>query len=93
MYQEALTIRKELGQAAAAMEPIAGLADIARVQGDLPRSKLYVGKILDYLATGNLQGATNPLRVYLSCYRALVSLKDRRDVEILQAATNYCRIG
>jgi predicted ATPase/Tfp pilus assembly protein PilF len=86
MYREALTIRQELGHAAAAMEPLAGLADIARVQGDLVRSKLYLQQILDYLETGNLQGATNQLRLFLTCYRVLASLRDRRDVEILQAA-------
>ena len=85
-YQKSLQIRLEMDQQNLAAEAHAGLADLSLAGGDLEGAKSHVGFILDYLETGNLDGAFEPLRVYLTCIRVLRSLEDARADAVLDIA-------
>jgi tetratricopeptide (TPR) repeat protein len=93
-YQEALDLRREMGQRHLAPEPLAGLARVALGQENPKRALAYVHEILCHLATGgpstgsgcNIDGTDEPLRIYLTCYHVLHTNTDPRADEILQAA-------
>src|SRR5262245_39415870 len=85
-YQQALSLQRELGQHNLAMEPLAGLARVALAQGQLASARQYVEEILRHLETGNLEGADEPFRVYLTCFRALQAHDDPRAPGILHMA-------
>jgi hypothetical protein len=86
-FQVSLTIREELGQVHLAMEPRAGLVEIARCTNNVPAASLEAEKILSYLADGgSLDGTEEPLRVYYNCYQYLKQQKDPRAQQVLQAA-------
>jgi tetratricopeptide (TPR) repeat protein len=86
MYREALDIRNELGQPNLATESLAGLARVALAQDDLVEALGYVETLLAYLEGGTPDGTDEPLRVYLTCYRALEAVHDPRAEPILTAA-------
>jgi tetratricopeptide (TPR) repeat protein len=48
-YQQALDIRRELGDLKLAMEPLAGLAHVALFQEDLTQARAHAEEILSYL--------------------------------------------
>jgi len=81
-YQRAISLQRELGQTNQAIESLAGLARVALTQGEPTR----VEEILTHLETGALDGADDPLRVYLTCYRVLVANGDPRAPQILDTA-------
>jgi tetratricopeptide (TPR) repeat protein len=86
-YQRALEIRNRLAQPYLAMEPMAGLLRIALVEENLPGARELIRQILDYLDHGGtLEGADEPMRVYLTCFQALEDLQDPRAGEILDIA-------
>jgi adenylate cyclase len=85
-YQEALDLRRELGQAHLATEPLAGLARVALAQGDLVQAGGYVAQILAHLETGSLDGTDEPIRIYLTCYRVLRANEDPRADKVLAEA-------
>ena len=85
-YQKALEIRQEMDQLNLAAEAHAGLANLALAAYDLEQAKSHVDFVLDYLETGNLDGAFEPLRVYLTCIRILRTLDDARADDILDIA-------
>jgi tetratricopeptide (TPR) repeat protein len=86
-YEAALSIRQDLAQPELASEPAAGLAQVALLHGDLPAARQYVSDILTHLeAGGSLQGADNPLRVYLTCFRVLQQTGDPRAQNLLETA-------
>src|SRR5262249_41656174 len=58
----------------------------ALTQDQLVRARQYVEEILRHLETGNLEGADEPFRVYLTCYRALQAHDDPRAPGILHLA-------
>jgi len=83
-YQKALDIRYELEQRSLAMEPLAGLAQVELEKGELATAQEYVERILSHLSTGgNLEGTEEPLRVYLTVYKVLISNEDSRANPIL----------
>jgi hypothetical protein len=95
-YQEALDLRREMGQRHLVPEPLAGLARVGLARDD-PRGALaHVEEILSYLeasapsasATCPFDGSDEPLRIYLTCYRVLQANADPRALEILNAAHN-----
>ena len=91
-YQAALKIRTELDQAALASEPSAGLARIALAQNDLPAALAYISPVLDFLdGGGSLNGAEEPLRVFLTCYQVLLAADDPRAAQILAVAYQQLR--
>jgi len=85
-YQQSLEIRLELDQQNLAAEAHAGLADLALAAGDSEKAKTHVEFILDYLESGNLDGAFEPLRVYLTCIQVLRALEDARADAVLDIA-------
>jgi DNA-binding SARP family transcriptional activator/tetratricopeptide (TPR) repeat protein/class 3 adenylate cyclase len=86
-YRQGLAMRRERGQHHLTVEPLAGLARVALAQGDLVEALAHVGEILDYMGDHPaLHGTLEPLRIYLTCYRVLVTNKDPRAGEILDAA-------
>ncbi|MFQ5595610.1 MAG: tetratricopeptide repeat protein [Anaerolineae bacterium] len=95
-YRQALDMRQELGQHAAATESLAGLARVSMARRDLHQAQSYVEEILGYLERNisssnsghGLNGAEEPLRVYLTCYRALNANQDPRAAQILTTAHN-----
>jgi predicted ATPase/class 3 adenylate cyclase len=86
-YQEALEVRRRLNQPNLACEPLAGLARWALLQGDTRQAEAYANEILVYLDNGGtLDGADEPLRVYLSCVQVLQAAGDPRARHILATA-------
>lgn len=78
-YQESLAIKNEIGELNHAMEPLAGLAQVALARGDTAGARRYVEEILAYLAfEGALDGVDEPFRVQLTCYQVLRAAADPR---------------
>jgi predicted ATPase/DNA-binding SARP family transcriptional activator len=86
VYQDALEIRRELGQHNLALESLAGLARVSLAQRELAQAQAQVEQILDHLQTGDLRGAEEPFRVYLTCYRVLCATGDPRAQAVLDTA-------
>jgi tetratricopeptide (TPR) repeat protein len=86
-YQKALDLRQELDQRDEAVEAIAGLVRLALQEGAGVHAMPFVEKILDRIrAAESLKGASEPLRIYLTCYHALVDNHDSRAVQVLERA-------
>jgi tetratricopeptide (TPR) repeat protein len=86
-YADSIHIREELGQPGLAMEPTAGLIQVALDRDNLALALQHTEAILAFLAGGGaLEGAEEPLRIYLACYNALEKGKDPRAREVLQEA-------
>jgi hypothetical protein len=86
-YQQALVIRHELRQPNNAAEMRAGLARVALSQGEVRQALNHAEEILAYLTGGGtVDGADEPLRVYLTCYRVLQAAGDSRASAILETA-------
>jgi tetratricopeptide (TPR) repeat protein len=97
--QQALILRQELGQQNLAIESLAGVARVSLSQGNLTQAQAQAEAILAYLeekrrltthetpASGHgLEGAVDPFRVYLTCYRVLAANEDPRAPQILATA-------
>jgi class 3 adenylate cyclase/tetratricopeptide (TPR) repeat protein len=85
-YQRGLSLRRELGEDNMATEPLAGLARLALAQKNLLLALAHVEEILDHLQEGSLEGAYEPLRIYLTCYQVLRANQDPCASEILTTA-------
>ena len=95
-YGQALNNQQELGQDNLAMEPLAGLAQVALAQGRLGKATAYVEEIMCHLApdegpdmlilTG-LKGTREPFRVCLTCIQVLQASRSPRASGCL--ATTY----
>jgi tetratricopeptide (TPR) repeat protein len=85
-YQQALNMRRAMGEHNLVMESLAGLADVARAQDDPDQALEYVAEILRHLETGTLDGAEEPFRVYLTCYHVLQAHEDPRARDVLTTA-------
>jgi class 3 adenylate cyclase/tetratricopeptide (TPR) repeat protein len=86
-YEEALEIRRSLGQPNLACEPLSGLAEAGLASADLPAALDAVDQILTFLESGgSLDGTEEPLWVYWRCYRVLEAVKDSRAQAILKTA-------
>jgi tetratricopeptide (TPR) repeat protein len=85
-YQSALNQRRSLGQPHLATEPLAGLARAALAGGDINGALRHAEEILAHLDYATLDGAYEPLRVYLTCYQTLNQAHDPRAANILEAA-------
>ncbi len=87
-YRQALTLRRALGDLDLVMEPLAGLALVFLTLGDLAQAQAHTEEILSYLAHATLDGADEPFRVYLACYRVLQAAGDPRAIDVLKTAYN-----
>ncbi len=86
-YQQALDSRRRLNQPNLACEPLAGLARTALLHGNSQQATAYADEILAYLDSGGtLEGADEPLRVYLICVQTLQAAGDARARQILATA-------
>jgi predicted ATPase/class 3 adenylate cyclase len=88
-YHESILVRKELEQPGLAMEPMAGLIQVALNTNDLKSALQYTEDILAHLAGGGtLEGTEEPLRIYLACYTAFERSNDPRSRDVLQTAVH-----
>jgi predicted ATPase/class 3 adenylate cyclase len=77
----------ELGLVPLALETEAGLAQVALAQGDRAQALAHAEAVLSGLADGHsLDGAEEPLRVYLACWQALHAVGDARAGPLLTQA-------
>ena len=82
-YRQSLATLREVGTPAMVAEPLAGLALLALARGDAVAALTPVEEILSHLATGTLDGAEEPMVVYLACYQALRANADPRAAPLL----------
>ncbi len=86
-YENCLTIRQEMRQPTLAAEALAGLAQIALRQDDLPALSRHAEALLAIVnAENELAGAEDPIRVYYALVQALEKMKDPRSRVVLQQA-------
>jgi len=85
-YGQALALQGELGEREKAIESLAGLARVSQTRGDTAQAQTHVEGILKYLETHSLDGADEPLRVYLTCFDVLRASHDVRAPSLLTAA-------
>jgi tetratricopeptide (TPR) repeat protein len=86
-YQQALGLQRALGQSDLAAESLAGLARASLDRNDLAQAQSYVETIWEKLENGDLHGANEPLRVYLTCYQVLRETGDPRANTVLTTAS------
>jgi len=66
------------------MEPIAGLASLALIEGDMETAMEYVEIVLGYLENGgSLDGTEEPLRICWSLWNILQQAEDARAIGLL----------
>jgi hypothetical protein len=86
-YRDALDTRREIGDLNPALESLAGLVRVSLTQRELLQAQEQVEEILSHLETNpTLDGAEEPFRVYLTCYRVLRANQDPRARDILNTA-------
>jgi predicted ATPase/class 3 adenylate cyclase len=89
-FMRSISIREELGQPSLMMEPVAGLIDAALAINDDASALEHAERILAHFANdGTLEGAEEPLRVFLACYRALEKNNDPRSKNLLRTAFDF----
>ncbi len=71
-----------------AVEPLAGLAEIALAQGALPQALAYVAQILPHAATEEYAGMYERFWVDLACYETLRRAGDERADGVLATAVH-----
>ena len=86
-YQQALELRQKLGQHHRAIEAMAGIAQVASAQNDLPTALDYVNQILNHLEAKSSDGFDEPIRVHLTCYEILKDAEDARCYDVLNKAS------
>ncbi|MFH1634182.1 MAG: AAA family ATPase [Chloroflexota bacterium] len=67
-YGKALEIRREIGQWPLTMDCLAGLARVARLQGDHSKAQDYIHEALSWIAENGPQGVGDVLLVYQSAF-------------------------
>ncbi|MCP4535937.1 MAG: tetratricopeptide repeat protein, partial [Chloroflexi bacterium] len=85
-YQQAIDLRREIGQHHLVIESLAGLARVSLAQGKLDLSLAQVEEILTYLEDNSLDGTEEPMRIYLTCYRVLQANDDLCARSVLETA-------
>jgi hypothetical protein len=85
-FSHALALRSDSGQHHLIPEPLAGLAYCALVGGQPEQAMAYVENVLACLESGTLDGAQEPLWIYLTCYHVLRDRRNARASKILDAA-------
>jgi predicted ATPase/DNA-binding SARP family transcriptional activator len=90
-YAESLTLRQELGEYNRAMEPQAGLTQLALRGGDLTQAQAHAQSILIHLESRGLEVTDEPERVYLACAQALSAAGDRRARQVISEGCRLLR--
>jgi predicted ATPase len=70
-YEEAMCLRRELGQDCLAIDDLAGLARVAMALGNTERALGHVKEILAWIEANGSEGIEYPHQVCLTCYRTL----------------------
>jgi hypothetical protein len=83
---EAVELRREMGQHRLAIESLAGLVRVSLAEENQSQALAQTEEILDYLEDNTLDGTEEPLRIYLTCYRALLAVGDPHARSILDVA-------
>jgi DNA-binding SARP family transcriptional activator len=86
VYRQALANRRRMGERNLVLEPLAGLARVALMQGDQPSAREYVAEIVACLDKGTPDGARDPFQIYLTCYRVLRASLAHGALELLSSA-------
>ena len=88
-YENSIRIWKELEQPGLAIEPTAGLIQVALNMDDITTAVQYTDIILRYLDDGRtLDGTEEPLRIYLACITTLEKIEDPRSSDMLKSAVH-----
>ena len=66
------------------LDAAAGLARLEEARGETTLALQHVAALLEHLSSGSVDGALEPMRVYLTCYRILAAHDDPRAAEILK---------
>lgn len=85
-YRQSLELRRALQQPNLAAEALAGLASLALEGGDLAQASMHTAAILNSMNGGALEGADEPFRIHLTCYRILRAEGDERAGALLDRA-------
>ena len=85
-YQQAIELRREMGQHHMVIESLAGLARVSLAQGKLSLALGQVEEILAFLEDNSLDGTEEPFRIYLTCCHVLRANQDPRAQTILNTA-------
>jgi len=84
-YERALDARRKAHEGRL-VEPLAGLAHVALIRGDLETALDHVGAILPALTGGDYAGLNEPFWVFEVCYRTLSRAGDGRAGAVLEQA-------
>jgi ATP/maltotriose-dependent transcriptional regulator MalT len=85
-FGKALQLRLALQQAQQAMEPLAGLAEVALTRGEVAAALAYAERMLPVVRSPWFAAAVEFFRVYWACYKALDASDDARASELLTDA-------
>ena len=86
-YDEALRLRREIGQDALAVDDLAGLAGLAAKQGRAVEALAYAREVLDWMAAHGVAGLSYPVRAYAIAADVLAAAGHaQRAAEVLAAA-------
>ena len=85
-FHQAIGWHEQMQQANRRLEPLAGLAQVALLQGDLPQAQHLVEEILTHLQNHTLDRTEDAFRVYLTCYQVLRTGHDPRTRTMLHTA-------
>lgn len=88
-YQEAKTIRHQIGQHSYAMDDVAGLARVALHRQQIGKALTYAQELQAWLTENGHGGLEHPLRLYLTLADVLEATGHGREVnKLLQAAAH-----
>jgi len=85
-FGKALQLRLALQQEQQAMEPLAGLAEVALERGEVTASLAYAERMLPVVRSPWFAAAVELFRVFWACYKALDANGDARASELLTDA-------
>jgi len=85
-FHQAITWHEQMQQANRRLEPLAGLAQVALLQGELAQAQRYTEEILMHLQQHLLDRTEDAFRVYLTCYHVLCATADARARTMLHTA-------
>jgi tetratricopeptide (TPR) repeat protein/tRNA A-37 threonylcarbamoyl transferase component Bud32 len=91
-YRKSLALRDELGQTHLAIEPRAALAEVSLAQGGVGEAFNHINRVMQHLGDRTADGLDDPARLYLSTYRVLNQLDDRRALDVLDEGYYFVQV-
>jgi tetratricopeptide (TPR) repeat protein len=88
-FRKALSLRDELGQTHLAIEPRAALAEVSLARGGVGEAFNHINRVMQHLVDRTADGLDEPARLYLSCFRVLSQLDDRRAIDVLNEGYGF----